>query len=131
MEQTRISRRELIAMLAAMGLAGTDCGEALAQDKNAAAAAGGKIVFENDKVRVIEHYARSRLGVCGASLHTHPPHLTINLTGGRIKIMQPDKEPMIRNSEAGSVFWDDSGPHAIQNLGSRSHRALLIEIKTV
>ena len=93
--------------------------------------AGGRILFENDMVRVVEHAARPRMGVCGEGMHTHPPHLTINLTGGRIKIMQPDKEPMIRNSEAGSLFWDDSGPHAIQNLGSRSHRALLIEIKTV
>jgi hypothetical protein len=45
--------------------------------------------------------------------------------------MQPDKEPVIREVKAGAVFWDDSGPHAIQNLGSRSTRAFLIEIKTI
>jgi hypothetical protein len=28
------------------------------------------------------------------------------------------------------VFWDPSGPHAIQNLGSRSMRSFLIEMKT-
>ena len=93
--------------------------------------AGGRILFENDMVRVVEHSARPRMGVCGEGMHTHPPHLTISLTGGRIKLMQPNKEPTIRNGEAGAVFWDDSGPHAIQNLGSRSSRALLIEIKAV
>jgi|KBSSwiStaDraftv2_1062776.scaffolds.fasta_scaffold412252_2 hypothetical protein len=129
MEQTRISRRELIAMLAAMGLAGTDCGEALAQDKNAAAAAGGKIVFENDKVRVIEHYARSRLGVCGASLHTHPPHLTIALTDVKAKVTLQGKEPFIAENKAGDAFWDPGGAHVVENVGSRDTRVYLVELK--
>ena len=92
--------------------------------------AGGKILFENDIVRVIEHAARPRMGVCGEGMHTHYPHLTIGLTATRIRIVTPDTEPVIREGPAGRVFWDESGPHAIQNLGSRTARALLIEIKT-
>ena len=100
------------------------------QWKRTSVLAGGRILFENDAVRVVEHAARPRLGVCGEGMHSHPPHLTISLTGGRVKIVQPDIAPVIRDVGAGTVFWDDSGPHAVQNLGSRSTRDLLIEIKT-
>ena len=91
---------------------------------------GGRIVFENDYVRVIEHASRPRMGVCGEGMHAHFDHLTIGLTPGRVRIMKPDQEPMIREAKAGDVFWDPSGPHAIQNLGSRNMRSYLVEIKT-
>jgi hypothetical protein len=91
---------------------------------------GGKILYENDYVRVIEHASRPRMGVCGEGMHSHLDHLTIGLTDGRIKITKPGKEPMIKEAKAGDVFWDPSGPHAILNVGSRNTRALLIEIKT-
>lgn len=91
---------------------------------------GGKVLFENDSVRVIEHSARPRMGVCGEGMHTHPDHLTIVVRGGRIKITKPGAEPVIRDAPTGRVFWDPSGPHAIQNLGSRNTRSFLIEIKT-
>jgi hypothetical protein len=99
--------------------------------KSTTPAAGGKIVYENEYVRVIEHASRPRMGVCGEGMHSHLDHLTISLTDGRLKITKPDKEPMILDAKAGDVIWDPSGPHAIQNLGSRNTRAFLIEIKTV
>jgi hypothetical protein len=91
---------------------------------------GGKIVLENDYVRVIEHASRPRMGVCGEGMHSHLDHLTIGLADGRIKITKPGKEPMIVEAKAGDVFWDPSGPHAILNVGSRNMRALLVEIKS-
>jgi hypothetical protein len=30
--------------------------------------------LENEKVRVIAHQSRPRMGVCGTGLHSHPPH---------------------------------------------------------
>ena len=70
------------------------------------------------------------MGVCGEGMHTHLDHLTIGLAPGRIRIMKPGQDPVIVEAKAGDVFWDPSGPHAIQNLGSRDTRAFLIEIKT-
>jgi len=90
---------------------------------------GGKVLLDNAWVRVIEHVARPRMGVCGMGMHTHPPHLTIGITDGRVKIVEPGKEPAIREAKAGTVFWDEGGPHAIQNLSSRDTRAILIEFK--
>ena len=91
--------------------------------------AGGKVMLDNDWVRVIEHAARPRMGVCGMGMHTHPPHLTVSISGGRVKIVEPGKEPVVLDVKAGSVFWDEGGPHAIQNLSSRNMQAFLIEFK--
>jgi hypothetical protein len=105
-------------------------GEANPNWKPTSPQVGGRIVYENDYLRVIEHAARPRMGVCGEGMHTHIDHLTIGLTSSRVRIMKPDHEPVIVETRAGDVFWDPSGPHAIQNVGSRSARAFLIEIKT-
>jgi hypothetical protein len=129
MDKTSVSRRELIRMLAAMGLVGAGSSEALAQDKGSAAAAGGKIVFENDKVRVIEHFSRPRLGVCGASLHTHPAHLTICLTDVKAKVTLQGKDPFVAENKVGDTFWDPGGPHVVENVGSRDTKVYLVELK--
>lgn len=105
-------------------------GAAHANWKPTAVQVGGKILYENDYVRLIEHAARPRMGVCGEAMHTHLDHLTIVLTDSRVRIVTPDKEPVIKEPPAGAVFWDPSGPHSITNVGSRNSRALLVEIKT-
>lgn len=79
---------------------------------------------------MIEHASRPRVGVCGDGMHSHLDHLTIVLTDGRVKVTKPGKEPVIRESKAGTAFWGPSGPHAILNVGSRNMRGLLIEIKS-
>jgi len=92
--------------------------------------AGGRILYENDYVRVIEHAARPRMGVCGEGMHTHLDHLTIGLTASRVRIEKPNADPTIEEAPAGAVFWDPSGPHSVMNVGSRNARAFLVEIKT-
>ena len=129
MENAKVTRRDVIGLLAALGVTATESKFAEAQDASAADLIGGKIVFENDKVRVIEHYARSRLGVCGASLHTHPPHLTIALTDVKAKVTLQGKEPFIAENKAGDAFWDPGGAHVVENVGSRDTRVYLVELK--
>jgi len=92
--------------------------------------AGGRILYENDYLRVIEHAARPRMGVCGEGMHTHLDHLTIGLTAARVRIEKPNADPTIEEIPAGAVFWDPSGPHSVMNVGSRNARAFLVEIKT-
>jgi hypothetical protein len=92
--------------------------------------AGGRIVYENDYVRVVEHAARPRMGVCGEGMHSHIDHVTVSLASGRLRITKPNEQPVIVEAKAGDVLWDPSGLHAVQNLGTRDSRALLIEIKT-
>ncbi len=89
--------------------------------------AGGKVILENEKVRVIEHLSKPRLGVCGVGLHSHPPHLTICLTDVRARITAPGKDPRIGENKAGDVFWDKGGSHVIENIGNRDSRLYLVE----
>ena len=129
MENAKVTRRDVIGLLAALGVTATESKFAEAQDASAADLIGGKIVFENDKVRVISHLARPRMGVCGTGLHSHPPHLTVMLTDVKAKVTKGGKEPFIAVSKAGDTFWDEGGPHLIENMGSRDSKVYLIELK--
>jgi hypothetical protein len=124
---TDVTRRDVLAMLAALGVAATESDLAFAE--GAADAARGKVVFENEKVRVISHLSRPRAGVCGTGLHSHPPHLTVILTDVKAKVTLPGKEPFIDEQKAGAVFWDPGGPHVVENIGARDSKVYLVEIK--
>jgi len=128
MDKAAVSRRELIAALAALGL--VSAGERVdAQPAVGADGSNGKVVFENDKVRVLAHLSRPRMGVCGTGLHSHPPHLTIALTDVKARVTLPGKEPFIDEQKAGAVFWDPGGPHVVENVGERNTKAYLVELK--
>lgn len=129
METTKVTRRDVLGLLAAMGISASESGFAVAQDSKPGDLAGGNIVFENDKVRVISHLGRPRMGVCGTGLHSHPPHLTIMLTDVKAKVTKPGKDPFIAENKAGDVFWDAGGPHVVENMGSRDSRIYLVELK--
>ena len=128
MEAKTISRRELMKILAALGVA-PPAGAAFAQGTLGAPAPGGKVIFENEKMRVIEHAAKPRMGPCGTGYHTHPPHLTICLTDIKAKVTLQGKEPFIAENKAGDVFWDPGGYHTVENLGNRDVKSYLVEPK--
>jgi hypothetical protein len=130
MESTKVTRRDVLGLLAAMGIGATESGFAVAQDAKADDLAGGKIVFENEKVRVISHLGRPRMGVCGTGLHSHPPHLTIALTDVKAKVTKPGKDPVIKENKAGDTFWDAGGSHVVENMGSRDTKMYLVELKS-
>ncbi len=129
MKSTKVTRRDVLGLLAAMGIGVTESALAAAQETKSDDLAGGKIVFENDKVRVISHLARPRMGVCGPGLHSHPPHLTIALTDIKAKVTKAGKEPFIAVNKAGDVFWDNGGAHVVENIGSRDSKLYLVELK--
>ena len=121
-----LTRRDVLAMLAALGMTATESELVFAESSDTA---GGKVIFENEKLRVISHLARTRAGVCGTGLHSHPPHLTVILTDVKAKVTKPGKEPFISEQKAGAVFWDPGGPHVVENLGSRETKVYLVELK--
>ena len=121
-----VTRRDVLRVLAALGVGAAEASTALAQQPDLA---GGKVVFENDKVRVISHLARPRAGVCGTGLHSHPPHLTVILTDVRAKVTLQGKDPFIDEQKAGATFWDPGGAHVVENLGSRDSKVYLVELK--
>ena len=120
-----LTRRQVIALLAAFGVSR----EALAQDPARTNVRSYKVVFENDRVRVLEYVSRPGLGICGRGRHSHPPHLNVLLTDAKAKITTADGKTFIGQRKAGEVFWEDAATHSVENIGGSSVRAYMVELK--
>jgi quercetin dioxygenase-like cupin family protein len=128
MEENAHNRRDLMRMLAGLGLA-IGAGEALAQDATKVDPRGYKVLVDNDQVRVLEYIGKPRLGVCGQGMHSHPDHLTVVQTPAKVKVTLPDGKSFVTENKPGDVFFEPAGTHSVENIGSRETRSLLIEIK--
>jgi hypothetical protein len=134
-EGSPVNRRDLMKMLAALGVAapiGDTWADAGPMPADVPPAAGKEVydgAKEGNKFHVTEHTSRQRLGVCGTGWHTHPPHLTVCLTDVKAKVALPGKAPFVAENKAGDVFFDPGGPHAVENVGSRDTRVYLIDLK--
>ena len=58
------------------------------------------VVFENEKVRVILFNTNGGRNVCGLGVHSHPAHLYIMLTPGKLRITTPDGKEEVADSPA-------------------------------
>ena len=128
MDESSLSRRDLIKVLAGLGIA-AGAGDALAQDAVKIDPRGFKVLLDNDQVRVLEYIGKPRLGVCGQGMHSHPDHVTLVQTDARVKVTLPDGKTFVAENKAGDVFFEPAGSHAVENIGGRDTRSLLIEIK--
>jgi quercetin dioxygenase-like cupin family protein len=129
MENASLSRREMIRILAGLGLAGAFA-ETIAQDAAKVDPRGYRVVLENDQVRVLEYVGKPRLGVCGQGMHSHPDHVTVVLSEIKAKVTLPDGKTFVAENKSGDVFFEPAGTHSVENVGSRGSRALLIELKS-
>ncbi len=120
-----LNRRQMIALLAGFGVSA----ESLAQDPTATSPRSYKVVFENDRVRVLEYLSRPGLGICGQGRHSHPDHLTVLLTDSRARVTRPDGSTFVAPGKAGDVFWEPGGTHTTENIGGANARAYMIELK--
>jgi len=128
MDDSSLSRRDLIRILGGLGIA-AGVGDAVAQDAVKVDPRGYKVVLENDQVRVLEYVTKPRLGVCGQGMHSHPDHLTVVLTQIKAKVVLPDGKTFIVENKPGDVFFEPAGSHAVENIGGRETKLLLIELK--
>ena len=100
-----------------------------AQDSGKIATKNPRVIFENDQVRVLEYIAGPHEGVCGVGIHSHPPHLTVVLDTGRVKVTTPDGKSVERATLRDAVFWSEAGTHSVENVAATESRRLIIEIK--
>lgn len=121
-----LSRRELLLMLAALGGVST---VARAQDPAKLNPRTYKVIFENEKIRVLEYHSKPGLAVCGAGRHFHPQHLTIALSGGKAKVRMPDGSVKIHEVKPGTMFWAPAETHEVENLSGRNMHAYMVEYK--
>ena len=122
-----ISRRDVLALLGIMGLAGT--GNVDAQDASKVNPRSYKVVLENEKVRVLEYRSLPGFGVCGQGKHSHPAHVTIAITDGKVKVIDDDGKIHSADAKSGSVFWAPAETHSVENISGRPMRAYMVEIK--
>jgi quercetin dioxygenase-like cupin family protein len=100
---------------------------AMAQDPVQVASQNYKVLFENDRARVLEY--RSKPGE-KAEMHSHPDYLIYDLGSGyKIQLTFPDGKVKTIEGKAGTVSWHDAVTHALENVGTIDAHALLIELK--
>ena len=130
---TGVTRRDVLALLAAFGLpdaalAGPDT--ALANDPVVVAPKSYRVVFENDKVRVLEYNNRPGLGPCGRGRHYHPAHLDIFLSEFTGRMTHEDgKVDPPGKPKVGQVKWYEAETHEVETLYKSATRMIMVEIK--
>jgi len=125
-EQPDGLRRALLALLPMLVI--TE--DSSAQDAVQSQPQNYRVAFENDKVRVLEYNSRPGMGVCGDGMHSHPAHLTVLLSTGKVRVKAPDGKVEVHNDPVGAVFWSDAVTHEVENISGSNIRSLLIELKS-
>ena len=120
-----LNRRQALGLLAAFGVPPS----ALAQDAHVADPRSYRVVLENDQVRVLEYKSRPGLGVCGQGLHYHPAHLTVSLTGARLKKIGADGRATFPEIPPGHVFFAEAETHSAEVIGGAGTRTYIVELK--
>jgi hypothetical protein len=119
-----LSRRQAVALLAALGVST----EVEAQDAVTADPRSFRVLVDNDSVRVLEYKSRPGLGVCGQGLHYHPAHVTVSLTGAKLKKTENGKVSLV-DIPPGHVFYADAETHAAEIIGGSGTRTYIVELK--
>jgi beta-alanine degradation protein BauB len=84
-----------------------------------------KIIFENDRVRVLEY--RDKPGD-RTSPHRHPDSVMVTLSSFDRRLVHGDRETDVR-LEAGSVRWIATQEHAGENIGTTDSHSIFVELK--
>ncbi len=84
-----------------------------------------KLLFENDRVRVLE--AVFKPGAV-AKMHHHPDHVVYALKAGKGK-MTTEGKTEAGEIKAGSVFFFKAQDHEFQNIGNTTYDAIVVELK--
>ena len=122
--ESGLNRRQAASLLAAFGVSA----DALAQDAATADPRGYRVVLDNDRVRVLEFKSRPGLGVCGQGMHYHPAHVTVSLTGAKLKKTE-DGKVTLKEIPPGHVFFAGAETHSAEVIGGSGTRTYIIELK--
>lgn len=85
-----------------------------------------KVLFENDRVRLLE--VRMKPGDESA-MHSHPDYLVYTLEGGTVKLTAASGDSADVEINAGETMWRDAEEHSALNTGSTELVAVFVELK--
>ena len=85
-----------------------------------------KVVFENDRVRVLSFH-----GDPGArwGLHAHPDAVVVSLDDYTVRNVVPGAEPTVRAAKRGDTAWIPARSHTGENIGTTPMDCVLVELK--
>jgi beta-alanine degradation protein BauB len=84
-----------------------------------------KVVFENDRVRVLEYTDRPG---DRTSPHSHPDSVMYTLSSFERRLTHGDQQRDVQ-LEAGRVVWIEAQEHSGENIGTTESRSVFIELK--
>jgi beta-alanine degradation protein BauB len=85
-----------------------------------------KVIFENDRVRVLEY--KDRPGE-KTRQHKHPAFVLYALGPFKRRITLPDGKVMMREFKAGDVLYSEAQTHIGENVGSTPTHVIMVEMK--
>ena len=89
----------------------------------------GKLILDNESVKVTSMEGNPGKDICGLGKHSHGAHLTVLLTDANITTITPDGKITIQKAVAGTTFWSEPETHTVVNSGTNVVRAQIIEYK--
>jgi len=96
------------------------------QDAANNSSSSSKVLFENERVRVVE--LRLEPGK-KEPMHSHPAHLVYVLSPARMKMTSSEGKTKEVEVRAGQVIWGEALSHAGENVGTTELHEVIIELK--
>ncbi len=98
----------------------------MAQDAVSVAPDQYKVLFEKDRVRVLE----VRYGPGQTShMHSHPDSFAVSLTPAKARFTLPDGQSVDMELQAGEAVFIEGQKHTVENTGAAELRVILVEVK--
>ncbi len=85
-----------------------------------------KVLFENDRVRVLE--TRYGAGVTSA-MHSHPDLVAVAVTPAKAKLTLADGQAVDMEFKVGESFFVEGQEHTVENTGTSEFQIILVELK--
>src|SRR5260370_22034466 len=99
---------------------------AFAQDVVKLAPDQVKVVFENDRVRVL-HF--NEPGHSKLPIHSHPAYVAVGFTADDSKYTFPDGKTGHERTKADDVTYSKDVTHAYENLSGPASESVMVELK--
>jgi quercetin dioxygenase-like cupin family protein len=85
-----------------------------------------KVIFENDKIRVLEVTVKPGDKV---GMHTNPENINYIIKPGKLRLIEPSGETIEVDLTARQVIPAPEGAHAVENIGDSEVQTICIELK--
>src|SRR5439155_22257849 len=99
---------------------------AVAQDVVPLAPDQVKVLFENDRVRVLQF---NEPGHTKLPMHSHPAYVAVGFTADHSKYTFPDGKTSDERTKANDVTYSMSLTHASENLSDAVSETVMVELK--